>query len=238
LSVEHPPAEHATGHHPALAHHFDNLEQQTEAATLGMWVFLATEVMIFGGLFTGYLVYRWLYPVAWAQASSHLLWVVASVNTVVLLSSSFTVVLAVYGAQTNNRRLLVGCLVLTLVLGLVFLVLKFYEYAVDYHDGLIPLPGQFNTDVNLWSRWTESGVTFDEYTRQVKLFYILYFVMTGLHATHMIVGMAILVWLIAEARKGRFTPEYHPQVELFGLYWHFVDIIWIFLLPLLYLIGH
>src|SRR5262249_57811976 len=98
-----------------------------------MWVFLATEVMIFGGLFTAYIVYRWVYPVAWAEASSHLLWVVASLNTVVLLSSSFTVVLAVYGAQTNNRRLLVGCLALTLVLGLVFLVLKFYEYGVDYH---------------------------------------------------------------------------------------------------------
>ena len=221
-----------------LQHQFDDLEQQREAGTLGMWIFLATELMIFGGLFTAYTVYRWLYPVAFAEASSHLLWVVAAVNTAVLLTSSFTMALAVWGAQTGRRNVLIGCLALTLSLGLVFLVLKVYEYGVDIEEGLVPLRESFNTSPKLWERWRDAGVSRGEYLLQVRLFYVIYFVMTGLHALHMIGGISMLTWLIVEARKGRFTPEYHPQVELTGLYWHFVDIVWIFLLPMLYLIGH
>jgi cytochrome c oxidase subunit 3 len=221
-----------------LQHQFDSLEQQREAGTLGMWLFLATELMIFGGLFTGYTVYRWLYPVAFAEASSHLLWVIAAVNTAVLLTSSFTMALAVWGAQTGRRNVLIGCLSLTILLGLVFLALKGYEYAVDIHEGLVPVPESFNTSESLWKGWRDAGVSRAEYLMHVRLFFVIYFVMTGLHALHMIGGISVLGWLIVEARKGRFTPEYHPQVELTGLYWHFVDIVWIFLLPMLYLIGH
>ncbi len=237
--------EHAVGQHPALAPQFDNLEQQREAGTLGMWIFLATELMIFGGLFTGYVVYRWAYAVAWAEASSHLIWQLASLNTVVLLTSSFTMALAVYGAQTGKRNVLVGCLALTFLLGLGFLVIKGAEYVIDYHDGLVPLKKTFATHDEhgreKWTRYRERGqptVTREEYLREVRLFYTLYFIMTGLHATHMVIGLGLLAWLIRDARRGRFTPDYHPQVELTGLYWHFVDIVWIFLLPMLYLIGH
>src|SRR5262249_50073739 len=116
-----------------------------------------------------------------------------------------------------------------------FLVLKFYEYGVDYHEGLVPLREMFNT--TLFSRAEEAGVPHTEYVRQVKLFFVFYYVMTGLHASHMIIGLGVLAWVMREAKRGRFTPEYRPHVENFGLYWHFVDVIWIFLLPLLYLIG-
>ena len=219
-----------------LQHQFDNLEQQRRAGTLGMWIFLATELMIFGGLFTGYTVFRWLYPVAFAEASGHLLWGIASVNTAVLLTSSFTMALAVWGAQTGRRNVIVGCLSLTLLLGLTFLALKVYEYSVDFEEGLVPVRGMFRTSG--WRGWQEAHVNLAEYLLQLRVFFSIYFVMTGLHALHMIGGMSVLAWLIVEARKGRFTPEYHPQVELTGLYWHFVDVVWIFLLPMLYLIGH
>jgi cytochrome c oxidase subunit 3 len=221
-----------------LQHQFDNLEQQRAAGTLGMWLFLATELMIFGGLFTGYTVYRWLYPVAFGEASQQLLWVIAAVNTAVLLTSSFTMALAVWGAQTGRRNVLIGCLALTVLLGLVFLVLKVFEYGVDINEGLVPVQESFNTSEELWKGWRDAGVSRGEYLLQVRLFFVIYFVMTGLHALHMIGGISVLGWLILEARKGRFTPEYHPLVELTGLYWHFVDIVWIFLLPMLYLIGH
>jgi cytochrome c oxidase subunit 3 len=221
---------HATTSSP-LAHHFDDLEQQHGAANLGMWTFLVTEVMIFGGLFAAYAVYRWAYPTAFAAASDSLLWELATLNTVVLLSSSFTMVLAVHGAQVGNRKFLVNGLLGTIGLGILFLVLKFYEYHVDYVEGLIPISGWFH------------GEHFHEHAEDstflghVRLFMVLYFVMTGLHAIHMIIGMGILGWLVYKARRGDFTPEHHPQVELVGLYWHFVDVVWIFLFPLLYLSG-
>jgi cytochrome c oxidase subunit 3 len=221
-----------------LQHQFDTLEQQQEAGQLGMWLFLATELMIFGGLFTGYTVFRWAYPVAFAQASGHLLWVIASVNTAVLLTSSFTMAMAVWGAQAGRRNVLIGCLAATVLLGLVFLVLKVYEYAVDVDEGLVPVAGVFNTSEEMWPHWRDAGVSKAEFMLQARVFFSIYFVMTGLHALHMIGGMSVIGWLIVEARKGRFTPEYHPQIELTGLYWHFVDIVWIFLLPMLYLIGH
>ncbi|MCI0460091.1 MAG: cytochrome c oxidase subunit 3 family protein [Gemmataceae bacterium] len=231
-------------HHPALAHHFDTLEQQRDAGTLGMWIFLATELMIFGGLFTGYAVFRCLYPVAFAEGSSHLKWWLASINTAVLLTSSLTMALAVYGAQTGKRNYLLGGLAGTIGLGTLFLVFKAYEYTSEYHEGLIPTEALFAVEKveggqtkQLWVRYQKAGVSRTEYQRQVRVFFSLYFVMTGLHATHMIIGLGVLIWLVREARRGRFTPEYHPQVELFGLYWHFVDVVWIFLLPLLYLVG-
>jgi cytochrome c oxidase subunit 3 len=225
----------ATSHHPALAHHFDDLGQQKDSLYLGMWIFLATEVMVFGGLFTAYTVYYFLYPVAFMEASGHLRWDLAALNTVVLISSSLTMALAVYGAASGSRKMLTGCLALTLLLGLVFLGFKSYEYAIDYRDGLIPTRELFDT--HHWKNAGAVGVSHETYTGQVRLFFVLYFCMTGLHAIHMILGMAVLVVMIPLAWRGRYTPEYHPQVEMMGLYWHFVDVIWIFLFPLLYLIG-
>jgi cytochrome c oxidase subunit 3 len=212
---------------PALRHQFESLEQQHEAGTLGMWVFLATEVMVFGALFTGYAAYRAIYPEAFAAASGHLNVLIGGVNTLVLLTSSLTMALAVHAVQVGQRRMLVGCLVLTAVLGAAFMVLKAVEYYTDYVDRLVPglafEPRQ----------WTELGVSPD----QVQLFLLFYYLMTGLHALHLTIGIVVLIVLAVLARRGSFSPEYYSPVEVSGLYWHFVDVVWIFLLPLLYLIG-
>jgi cytochrome c oxidase subunit III len=211
---------HAPG--PARAHQFNDAEQQRDAVTMGMWVFLVTEIMFFGGLFASYVVYRALYPMAFAVASQALDIKLGTLNTAVLLVSSFTMVVAVFGSQTGRRRPLVGGLALTITLGLIFLAIKFYEYYQKYVEHHIPGP----------------SFAFPEpYTKPAKMYFTLYFAMTGLHAAHMIVGCGLLTFLIVMARRGRFTPEYHSPVEISGLYWHFVDIIWIFLYPLLYLIG-
>jgi len=209
--------------HPAgLAHHFDDLEQQHAAATLGMWIFLITEIMFFGGLFVGYTVYRWQYPAAFADASHHVdLWL-GALNTAVLLASSLTMAMAVYYAQSGKRKAVVVFLILTILLGSIFLGVKVVEYHHKYVDHLIPGPS-FSIEGSL--------------TRESQLFFVFYFVMTGMHALHMIVGIGLLATIAVMAGRGRFTREHYAPVEISGLYWHFVDIVWIFLFPLLYLID-
>jgi cytochrome c oxidase subunit 3 len=204
------------------AHQFDDPVQQYEASTLGMWIFLATEVMFFGGLFAGYVVYRAAYPEAWAEGSRHLDITLGAVNTAVLIGSSLTMALAVRAAQVGHRGAQVLFLVLTLVLGSVFLGIKGVEYFHKFEEHLIP------------------GATFQwegANPRNIQLFYSFYFAMTGMHALHMIVGIGILATLIVMAWRGRFTPAYFTPMEVSGLYWHFVDIVWIYLFPLLYLID-
>ena len=208
--------------HSALAHHFDTIEQQREAALLGMWVFLVTEIMFFGGMFTAYVAYRAAYPGAFAQGSSHLNLLLGAINTAVLIGSSLTMALAVYGSQVGNRKMLVGFLLFTIVLGSVFLGIKAVEYHHKFEEHLVPghsfsLPGPK--------------------PQNAQLFFSLYFAMTGMHALHMIIGIGLLTFLVVQASRGRFSPEYHSPVEMTGLYWHFVDIVWIFLFPLLYLID-
>ena len=221
--------------HPALQHHFENMEQQREAGTLGMWVFLVTEIMFFGGMFLAYTLYRTLYPEAFASASNHLDITLGAVNTGVLILSSFTMAMAVYFTQTGKSRPQVLCLILTLILGLTFLGIKAVEYHQKYTDRLIPgklIPGaEFTTDPH--AVHLLEGATL----KQVEMFYYIYFAMTGMHALHMIIGAGLLLYLIIFSLKGRFDPEYHSPVEVIGLYWHFVDIVWIFLFPLLYLLG-
>jgi cytochrome c oxidase subunit 3 len=214
---------HGAHEHRALAHHFDNMEQQREAGSIGMWVFLVQEIMFFGGLFLAYAIFRAKFPEAFAAASNHLDIRLGAVNTVVLIVSSLTMALAVYFAQTGKRRAQVGFLFVTMILGATFLVIKGFEYAEKFRDHLFP--GASFT-------WTGHGDP-----NQVQIFYWIYFAMTGLHALHMIIGLGLLSYLILFAWKGRYTPEYHAPVELTGLYWHFVDIVWIFLFPLLYLLG-
>lgn len=222
-----------------LAHHFENAGQQHEAATLGMWLFLATELMLFGGLLCAYAVYRALYPDAFAAGSRHLILELAAVNTAVLLTSSLTMALAVYYAQVGNTRRLVLCLLLTMGLGVTFLVIKGYEYYVDYEEGLVPLPTlEFRRDWKVPEELSRSDpYAAGQFAQRVKLFYTFYYFMTGLHAVHMVVGLSVLGVLTWQARQGRFTPEYNSPIEVGGLYWHFVDVVWIFLLPLLYLAG-
>lgn len=219
--------------HPALQHHFENLEQQREASTLGMWVFLVTEIMFFGGMFLAYTLYRSQYPQAFASASNHLSLPLGAINTGVLIFSSFTMALAVYSAQVGKRRNLIVCLVLTIILGLIFLGIKAIEYRDKYVDNLIPgqlIPGHpFNpAKIHLLA-----GAS----AQNLQMFYWIYFAMTGMHALHMVIGVGLLSVILYFAVQGRYGPKYHNPVEISGLYWHFVDIIWIFLFPLLYLLG-
>ena len=230
--------------HRALQHHFENMEQQREAGTLGMWVFLVTEIMFFGGMFLAYTLYRSLYPWSFASASNHLDITLGAVNTGVLILSSFTMAMAVYFTQTGKPRPQVLCLVMTLLLGLTFLGIKAVEYRDKYNDHLIPgslIPSRpFGPEVQQEGQPPDPhklhllhGAT----VRQVEMFYWIYFAMTGMHALHMIIGAGLLLVLIYLSLKGRFDAEYHSPVEVVGLYWHFVDIVWIFLFPLLYLLG-
>jgi cytochrome c oxidase subunit 3 len=207
----------------ALEVQFDTEAQQKDASTLGMWVFLITEVMFFGGMFTAYTVYRRAYSDAFAAASSSLNVTIGAINTAVLLISSFTMVMAVRAAQLGQRRTLILFLVLTLIFGGIFLGVKAYEWNEKFEQHHVPGPSFHLNGV------PQQG--------HAQLFFSLYFAMTGLHALHMVIGVGIISWLIWLAGKGRFTAEYSTPVDIAGLYWHFVDIIWIFLFPLLYLID-
>jgi cytochrome c oxidase subunit 3 len=230
------PAAPAHEHHEALQHHFVDLRQQNEAASLGMWVFIAQEVLFFGGLFAAYAIYRHAYPAAFAAGSHHLSWKLGFANTLVLIGSSFTMAMAVHSAALGRSRRIVGFLLATVLLGGVFLGVKYFEYGEKIapclgdgaHAGCL-VPGENFDPATLHLEGAEG--------LHAQIFYSLYFGMTGLHALHMIIGVPIILTIAALAWRGRFSPEYHTPVELVGLYWHFVDIVWIFLFPLLYLIG-
>lgn len=221
-----------------LAHQFDDLEQQHEASNFGMWIFLATEIMFFGGMFTAYTIYRMEYFTSFA-AGSHLLdWRFGATNTAVLICSSLTMALAVHAAQTGKRKELVTYLILTILLGMAFLGIKFtFEWSRDWAEHLIPgelVAGHpFAPQGEVLKRLQEAHASLPH----VELFMFFYFALTGFHALHMVVGIGLLSVLTVMAWRGRFSPERFNPVEGSGLYWHFVDIVWIFLFPLLYLIG-
>ena len=212
----------ASTHSAAHAHHFDTPEQQKDASTLGMWLFLVTEVMFFGGLIAAYIIYRTLYPDAFVAGSHHLDITLGGTNTAVLIVSSLTMALAVRAAQLGGRKGVIVFLILTMVLGSAFLGIKYLEYSHKFHDHLVPGP-------NFQFEGPEA--------QHAQLFFSLYFAMTGVHALHMIIGIGLLMWLLIKSALGRFSTHYFTPVEMVGLYWHFVDIVWIFLFPLLYLIG-
>jgi cytochrome c oxidase subunit 3 len=214
-------AEHA--HHPKLQHHFDDMAQQMEASTLGMWVFLVTEIMFFGGLFTAYLVYRHASPEGFAEASHHLNVTWGAVNTIVLIVSSLTMALAVRSAQISAPpKTQVAWIGATMLLGATFLGVKAIEYTDKFTHHLVPGPN---------FHWE------GRHPAPAQMFYSLYFCMTGLHAMHMIIGLGIMTVIGIMALRRQFDADYYTPVEVAGLYWHFVDIVWIFLFPLLYLIG-
>jgi len=214
-----------------LEEQYENLEQQHETAALGMWVFLATEVMFFGTLFLALGVYRYLYPAPFERASEKLNWIIGGTNTVVLLVSSLMMVLAVHYARLGEHKRLVRFLSFTAILGLVFLVFKGFEYYIDYRDNLIP---GWKFDEQEWVR--EHGLAADE-VPQVKLFLLFYWIMTLTHALHVTIGIGVIAVMIVLARRGHFSQTYYSPIDVTGLYWHFVDIVWIFLLPMLYLLG-
>jgi len=215
-----------------LEDQYENLEQQHQTATTGMWVFLATEVMFFGTLFLALSVYRLQYAEAFEAASVRLNWVIGGINTIVLLVSSFTIVLAVHYAKLGKQRQVVACLGLTALLGIGFLALKGVEYYMDYLEYLIPGSWRFNPDE--WT--TKQGLAAGE-VPHVQLFLLFYWIMTGFHALHVTIGIVAVLIIMALAWKGSFSPVYYSPVDVLALYWHFVDVVWIFLLPMLYLLG-
>jgi cytochrome c oxidase subunit 3 len=220
---DHSTATSATQEHsPFLQHHFVEMQQQFEASKIGMWLFLVTEILLFGGLFVGYGIMHMKHPEAFRAAHHHLDRVMGAINTIVLLVSSFTMVLGVWAASMGKKKLLIIALILTLLLAGCFLVVKYFEYSHKFHEGL--LPGKY---------YTHEG---DAVPGQF-LFFSFYFMMTGLHGIHVVVGMCAITWILVRSVKGHFGPAYYGPVDLVGLYWHLVDMIWIYLFPLMYLLS-
>jgi cytochrome c oxidase subunit 3 len=242
---------------PELRHHFADVQQQRNAASLGMWWFLGTEIMFFGGMFCGYLIYRRIYFEEFAVASRSLSLPIGTFNTTVLICSSLTVAMSVRAAQLGKRSLQIKMLLLTLVFGLAFLGIKGKEWADKYKEHHIPTFSDYNVISgegsllkgdnakflgidklqNDPSKISELHAREADIQQRTKIFYSLYFALTGMHALHMVVGVGIFTVITIMAYRGKFTPEYHTPLEIAGLYWHFVDIVWIYLFPLLYLID-
>ncbi len=209
--------------HPAhLAHHFSTSEQQRDSAKLGLWIFLVTEILLFGGLFVAYAVYRAWNPDMFINAHKALDLTLGTVNTVILISSSLTMALAIRSIQLDRKKISWYFLLCTIALALAFLIIKYFEYSHKIHLG--QLPGKF---------YTYTGIE----GHNPHIFFTIYFTMTGLHALHIIGGMSVIGWIAYMMKAGKYSAEYYTPVELTGLYWHFVDMVWIFLFPLLYLIG-
>ena len=209
-------------HTLALRHQFDNVEQQKDASTFGMWVFLVTEILFFGGMFCCYTVYRSMYPPAFGHASNHLDVILGAISTAVLICSSFTMACAVNSAATGAKKALVGFLWVTILFAAAFLVIEMSEWRLLYKEGLMPGFNFTYRDID---------------PAHVQLFFCMYFAMTGLHASHVTIGIGLLAVMAFRAARGTFTPQYYTPIEVSGLYWHFVDIVWIFLFPLYYLIA-
>lgn len=204
-----------------LAHHFVDSEQQFEASKLGMWIFLVTEILFFGGLFVAYIVFRSWHPDLFEQAAMTLDTTLGAVNTVVLIASSLTIVLAVRAAQVNDQRQQLIMLGATIAFAITFMVIKYFEYTHKFEYGMLPA-----------GLYTYDGIEHE----LAPVFYSIYYMMTGLHGLHVIIGIGLISWLMVRAAKGTFHSNYFTPIEIVALYWHLVDIIWIFLFPLLYLI--
>ncbi len=212
--------EHAH-HDPNLQHHFATKEQQFDTVKIGIWLFLATEILMFGGLFAGFAYMQSRFPEAFYEGHKHLQQGLGATNTIVLLISSFTMVMAVHSAANSKRKQLITYLSLTIFCAFIFLGVKYIEYSTKYHHGL--LPGRYFSNA-------------EDPTGHQFIFFSFYFMMTGLHGIHIALGIVVLFWLLRRAIRGDFSSNYYNPVDVVGLYWHLVDIIWIYLFPLLYLI--
>lgn len=222
----------ANPHKPSryLAHHFVDMHQQHESAKLGLWLFLMTEVLLFGGLFCFYCIYHAWHPEMFIEMNHLLNWKLGAANTVVLITSSLTMALAIRAIQQNKKTQCVVLLGATVFCGFLFLVNKYFEYSAKFHHGL--LPGKFfHYHANPAEGLPEIVST------NPHIFLSCYFLMTGLHGFHVLVGMSFLTWILIRTKRGHFSPKYYAPVEMGGIYWHLVDLIWIYLFPLLYLIG-
>ncbi len=218
---------HAHGddeHNPHLAHHFDTMHQQAGAAKLGMWLFLATEILMFSGLFLAYFITRMFYPEMVLEAHEYLSKTAGGINTLVLLTSSYTMALAVRSAQTSNTRGIQRYLLLTILCGCIFMVVKYFEYSEKFAHGMLP------------GKYYSAHLHGYEVEGLPHIFFAVYFMMTGLHGFHVLIGLAIMIWIYIRAGRGDFSATNYAAVENTGLYWHLVDLVWIFLFPLLYLV--
>lgn len=204
----------------AHAHHFKSMDHQFNSAKQGMWLFLLQEVLFFSGLFVAYFIFRGLYLDAWIEGHHFLDWRLGTTNTVILICSSLTMALAVNAAQTGRNQRAGWLLLMTLLLACGFLIVKYLEYSHKIHDGLLPAGLFSNTEVH---------------NDKTPLFFSVYFMMTGVHGIHVIGGMGVITWIMIRAFRNEFGPSYYTPVEMVGLYWHFVDLVWIYLFPLLYL---
>jgi cytochrome c oxidase subunit 3 len=241
---------HASNERVPHAHHFESMDHQFETAKQAMWVFIVQEVLFFAPFFVAYIIFRGMYLETWHAAHTLLNWKMGALNTVILITSSLTMALAVTAAQKGQKKMCSNMLLVTILLGGGFCVVKYFEYAHKVHDGLFPLNGLFQVvqEKGVFTGFKElfSGQIptgkwathefFTEHPRGV-LFFSLYFAMTGLHALHVVIGMGIMVWIWLRNQRGEFGPDYFTPVELTGLYWHFVDLVWIYLFPLLYLVS-
>ena len=208
--------------HVALAHHFESYEQQKSAEKLGMWLFLATEVLMFGGLFVGYAIYKGAYPEVFKAGSYFLDWKKGAINTVVLLFSSFTMAMSIFFAQKNKMKHCRQMLIATLFCGFLFMFIKYVEYSHKFHEGIFP--GGFFS-------YTGEG-----FVEGLPLYFSFYYLMTGLHASHVLIGLALISWMLFKAYKNQIGSHHYMPLEYVGLFWHLVDLIWIYLFPLLYLV--
>ena len=212
----------STSHPEHLQHHFVNSDQQFDAAKLGMWVFIVTEILFFGGLFVAYIIYRFWYPDLFTEAATHLITIAGAINTLVLIASSVSVAMAIRSAQLDQKRNTIISLGITLAFAFAFLVIKGFSWMHEFQEGIFP--GKF---------YAYEGIAH----AQAPIFFSLYFLMTGLHALHVIIGIGLMIWLLKRTLNDDFGSEYYTPIEITGLYWHFVDLIWIFLFPLFYLIS-
>lgn len=203
------------------SHHFSSMEQEHETGKQGVWTFMATEIMMFGALFCGYAIYRGLYHESWVEGGSLLDWRLGSANTLILLLSSFTMALAVRETQLGNNKKALTNIIITTLCAFIFLGIKYFEYSGKIHHGLFPSEGMWH---------------YHAHSPNLRLFMVVYFIMTGLHGIHIVVGIGLMIWLMKRLKNNEFSPKYYTAVEGVGLYWHIVDLIWIFLFPLMYLI--
>jgi len=219
------------------AHHFSSQKQEYEASKQGVWLFMATEIMMFGGLFVGYFIYRSLYPEMYTVGGDSLDWTLGALNTIVLLISSFTMAQAVTDVMEGHNRKALIKVYITTACAAVFMVVKYFEYTAKFHHGLFPGLEMWNPDLTyLADHVRDQSFMTNLDPSNLRLFYVLYFAMTGLHGLHIMIGIGLMIWLMKRLKRDEFSPKYFTAVEGVGLYWHIVDIIWIFLFPLMYLI--
>lgn len=213
-----------TGHEHHYAHHFRSAEHEYESSKQGIWLFMVTEILMFGGLFVGYFIYHAMYPDMFAEGATSLNWVMGFTNTLVLIFSSLTMALGIYFIQKGQNRKAVMALATTILCGCIFMVIKYFEYTHKFHLGLFP--GKFLDVAHVGAKHANLG-----------LYFGFYYCMTGLHGLHVLIGMSLITWVMIRTIRGDFNPRYYTAVEGVGIFWHIVDLIWIFLFPLLYLVG-